>query len=137
MNAKCRSWYVWVWGLAVFMMWAGLSTAQAQDGSTRAVRVHAETQASPAQITLKWESSPHAVSHIYVHRRLADSDTWVYQGNDPATNATQWVDNNVNVGLRYEYRVARFHEENSNSARGYTVAGIDAELMDQRGTVIL
>jgi hypothetical protein len=123
--------------LALLSVFCAGSVVSAQDGSTRAVRVHAEVQASPKQITLKWESSPHEVSHIYVHRRAPGASTWVYMGNDPAPSATQWVDTDVNVGERYEYRVARFHTNNSYSARGYIVAGIDAELKDQRGTVIL
>lgn len=111
----------------------------AQNGRTRAVRVYAETQADPAQITLRWESSPHPVQLYYIHRRVVSSDTWVYQGNDPSPEATQWVDNNVTLGTRYEYRVYRQYDPDISTAhaRGYTLAGIDAPLMDQRGTVIL
>ncbi|MCC5846516.1 MAG: immunoglobulin domain-containing protein [Verrucomicrobia bacterium] len=115
------------------------TTAVAQDGAVRAVQVYAETQNSPPQITLQWEESPHPVSHIYIHRRAPGTTTWVYQANDPAPADTQWVDTGVEAGVRYEYRVARFYESDFSTfnARGYTIAGIQAPLIDQRGTVVL
>jgi hypothetical protein len=128
----------WLSPLAVLLFFAG--AAFAQTGAVRAVQVHATTQASPPQITLNWETSPHPVTSIWIYRRLPNTGAnWVYLGNDPAPTATTFTDTNVNPGVRYEYRVYRQYATTSSSdhARGYTIAGIDAPLLDKRGTVVL
>ncbi len=109
--------------------------ALAQDGSIRAVRVHATTQAAPPRITLHWEVSPHVVDGIWVYRRAPGAANWDYLGT--STTTTSYIDNNVSVGTRYEYKVYRTYADLTVSSRGYTIAGIEAPLIDQRGTVIL
>ncbi|MCC5790854.1 MAG: hypothetical protein JJT75_14590 [Opitutales bacterium] len=114
-------------------------TLVGQSGRDRAVELHAVTQDSPPQITLHWNTSPFTVDGQYVYRRLVGEESWVYQGNDPAPTATQWTDSNVDAGVRYEYKVYRQYDDSESTyhARGYALVGIDAPLVDQRGTVIL
>ena len=123
-----------------FAFWWMIATMlHAQDGSVRAVRVHASTQANPPQITLHWEPSPYSVETFNVFRRPPGTSTWTYLGNNPAPTATSFVDATVQSGVRYEYKVYRQYvfAEFSNHARGYTIAGNAAPLLDQRGKVIL
>ncbi len=97
-----------------------------------AVMTTADVQASPAQITLRWNSDANAASYSIARR---EGSGWSTVASLPAS-ALSWTDVNVALGGRYEYRVTK------NTSTGYKgisflMAGINAPLKDSQGKVIL
>jgi len=70
--------------------------------------VNATVTSSPSAITLQWPSRPTALSYC-LNRRVEDAAAW-----DPAItapgggSATSWIDTNVLLGERYEYRMVKY-----------------------------
>jgi hypothetical protein len=114
---------------AALVLWA--AAAGAQVASDLAVEVSATVQKSPPRITLSWPSFASAVSYT-VYRKSYGATDW---GTSIATlpaGATSYQDNAVSVGARYEYQVYR-----GSGAYGYLASGIEATLVEGRGTVVL
>ena len=99
-----------------------------------AVRVSAEVQKDPPQITLQWPKAD-CLSHV-VYRRLFGSKRW---SATPAAvlkgDAVSFVDKKVKIGEQYEYRVDRF--ASGFVGRSYICSGIDLPLTEDRGAVLL
>src|SRR5687767_990959 len=98
-----------------------------------AVEVSAAAQSSPDRITLSWRADPNATS--YAISRSDSSGTWILLTNLPGT-ATQFVDNAVSTGRRYEYEILKATSQ-SYTGSGYVMAGLLAPPIEQRGKIIL
>ena len=76
--------------------------AQKPSAEERSVQLSAVTQTSPPQIQLKWKADSGASKYVVYRKALTDSN-W----GDPIIqlpgNATSYTDNNVVVGVGYEY----------------------------------
>jgi hypothetical protein len=111
--------------------------AHAQQARDRAVELTATPASSPTRILLNWDAAPQPASGIWVYRRFSGATNWTLLAS-PGGAATSYTDNAVSTGVRYEYRVFRQTTDNLvASAYGYALAGIDAPLLDQRGSVVL
>src|SRR5688572_9245159 len=98
-----------------------------------AVEVSAAAQSSPDRITLSWRADPNATS--YAISRSDSSGTWILLTNLAGT-ATQFVDNAVSTGRRYEYEVLKATSQGYDGS-GYAMAGLLAPPIEQRGKIIL
>jgi hypothetical protein len=95
--------------------------------------VSAAVQTNPPQITLSWPADSLATGYT-LYRKAPDATNWG-SGVTLASNATYFVDTNVLVGGSYEYRIAK--SAASFFGVGYICSGIEAPLVESRGTVVL
>jgi len=118
--------------LAAFLF-AGLP-ALAQSSVDAALQVTATGAATPPTITLQWPGNT-AASHYTINRRIAGAPNWSAPASTPGGAATiSWTDPNVVVGTRYEYRIMQWGTTPANS---HITAGIQADLLEARGRLIL
>lgn len=101
---------------------------------TYSVRVSASVSASPARVTLRWPADEIPATGYTVWRKAPDSPTWGTGTRLPA-DATSYTDENVAAGNTYEYQIEK--ESALYSAWGYLAVGINAPLIESRGTVVL
>lgn len=99
-----------------------------------AVEISATVQTSPPQITLRWEHDPYGQNSYTVFRKSKSATSWGVGTVLPAT-ANTYIDNNVAVGLTYEYQVIRKRPD--RKGYGYICTGINAPLKDSRGKLVL
>lgn len=116
--------------LALFFS-ANLFSQTCQDVS---VQLSAVVQNSPPQITLNWVANSSATSHT-VFRKLKTATTFGASIASLAGNATQYIDNNVSVGVSYEYKITRSIP--SYVGYGYINSGIEIAVTENRGKLIL
>lgn len=117
--------------LALLMVTA--VSVQAANPIDHAVQLTVTTQKSPPTITLNWPSRGNATAYA-VYRRPSTGGGWVQIGT-PVVTATSFADTNVTVGAKYEYKVQCTASD--VTAYGYTLSGIEAPLVDDRGKIIL
>jgi hypothetical protein len=109
------------------------------------VQLSATVQADPPQITLQWEPDQEGNgSHGYtVYRKSKTGGSW---GNPLATlpgSALNYTDTSVAVGSSYEYQVinqrsvSAYFTNGTSFAYGYIYSGIEAPLIENRGTMVL
>ena len=106
--------------------------AQAREAS---VLASAQVQVSPPRITLNWLTTNN-VTGYQIWRKVKGATTW---GNPVASlgaGAVTWADDNVNVGVSYEYKIVR---STANTGQGYSYinAGIRLPMVENRGRMIL
>lgn len=102
-------------------------------GKDYAVLATATASTSPASISISWNSDSNTQSYS-IDRKLKSDVNWSNVATLPA-NATQYVDNSVNVGEAFEYRITRTTCQ--LTAYGYLYAGIALAETDFRGTILL
>lgn len=109
------------------------------------VRATAVAQTSPAQIVLSWtsdssDSFPQFETYT-IYRKSRDATSWGSSIASLDHTATGYTDSTVSVGDAYEYRIDRLTLSGSGDADGlthaYVYAGVEAPLVESRGTVIL
>lgn len=101
---------------------------------TFAVQMSATVTADPPRIELHWPADPFPISSYTVHRKALGDATWG-DGVPLGGDATRFVDENVEVGNRYEYQIIKHGV--AYTGYGYITVGVDASLVDTRGRVIL
>src|SRR5215213_5686100 len=109
---------------------SGLSAKAAMPYDT-AVKVSATISASPARVTLNWNANSGA-SGYNISRKAINSSTWTAVANVGATTLT-WTDSNVAAGQAYEYQIIA----PGSGATGYIYAGVNANMVESRGRVLL
>jgi hypothetical protein len=99
------------------------------------VQISATVQASPPQITLQWEANdPYGVRSWSIYRKAKDATSWNFLVSlDPAVS--NWTDSSVSVGSTYEYQIIK--AATNHTAYGYIYSGINAPLIENRGTCLL
>jgi hypothetical protein len=93
--------------------------------------VSAVVRRSPPSITLVFPSDSR-VTQYTLYRKTKDAETW---GNAMASlpgSAAHYTDTGVRIGSSYEYRVVR-----TGGTEAYIYAGLDAPLIEDRGTLVL
>jgi hypothetical protein len=117
---------------AFIVFFAGTNYSQTcQDVS---VELIAEVQSSPPQIILYWVGNAGANEYT-LYRKLKTGTAW---GSPIATlpgNETEYVDDSVEAGISYEYKVVR--TATNYTGYGYINAGIEIPAIENRGTLIL
>jgi hypothetical protein len=99
-----------------------------------AVEVSATVQTSPPEIRLNWPADTEATS--YTIRRKSPSDASWGPGTVLPGNAVNYADRDVALGSNYEYALTKATGFNY-SGFGYILSGINTQLADTRGKVIL
>ncbi len=98
-----------------------------------AVQMAATVQATPPRITVSW--APFASATGYqVYRKLKGDQSWGSSLASLGGTTNQYVDNNVSVGIYYEYKVVR---TGGGTGTGYIASGINLEPVEDRGVMIL
>ena len=99
-----------------------------------AVPVAAIATASPPSLAFSWPLDATATGYS-VARRLPGATSWSAFTSIPGAGAaTSWTDTNIAVGTRYEYF---FLKSGNPQARGLVTAGIEANALEHRGTLVL
>ncbi|MGZ3898816.1 MAG: T9SS type A sorting domain-containing protein [Bacteroidia bacterium] len=99
-----------------------------------AVQVNAVVQTSTPQITLNWIGNASTTNYT-IYRKLKTANTW---GTSLATlsgTVNQYIDNSVNAGVSYEYKIQR--TGSGYTGYGYINSGITIPSIDYRGKLIL
>ncbi|MFM7662861.1 MAG: T9SS type A sorting domain-containing protein [Bacteroidota bacterium] len=98
-----------------------------------AVLLDAEITNANSAIKLSWGSYPQA-NQYSLFRRDYGSQTWSSLLATLPGTETEYTDNTVSIGQKYEYRIIR----NSNTTGyGYVLAGIDTDINHDPGILIL
>ncbi len=98
-----------------------------------AVQMAATVQNAPPRITLSWEPYGTATGYT-VYRKLKDGQSWGSSIASLGGTTNLLVDNNVSVGVYYEYKVVR---SAARTGTGYITSGIDVAAVDNRGVMVL
>jgi hypothetical protein len=106
----------------------------AQSTADAAVQVSASVQASPPQIILSWPTNS-TTSQYLIYRKSKTSTSWNAPIATLSGTATQFIDNTIQKGFNYEYRIIR--SGNSYTGYGYVLSGIEVPETYWRGKLIL
>src|ERR1051325_344284 len=99
------------------------------------VQISATVQTSPPQITLQWEANdPYGVQSWSIYRKAKDATSWNFLTTLGAST-TNWTDASVSVGATYEYQIIK--AATTHTGYGYVYTGINAPLIENRGTCLL
>ncbi|MBS1568055.1 MAG: hypothetical protein JST45_01305, partial [Bacteroidetes bacterium] len=110
------------------------ATMLAQSYSQAAsVQMSATVQSSPARITVQWQPYASATNYT-VYRKLKDQQTWGSSVASVGGSVNQYVDNDVSVGVYYEYKVVRTA---GTTGTGYISSGINLDPVEDRGVMVL
>ncbi len=112
----------------------GVVSGFSQTPKDFALQLTASVQENPSQIILSWPSTN--ATNIKIYRKLDKNDPSF--GNPIATisgTATQYVDDAVELGKEYEYRVEKGYS--NYTANGYVLSGINVLPKEIRGQIIL
>jgi hypothetical protein len=111
--------------------------------SVGAVELEAVARVSPPRLTLRWFPMADATGFTVFRRRWGETSWGSALASLPGS-ATQYDDDGVVLGQRYEYRVVRTGSPASRPqtasaapGNGYILAGIDVEVSDAPGAVLL
>ncbi|HTL58936.1 MAG TPA: hypothetical protein VL361_24830 [Candidatus Limnocylindrales bacterium] len=110
-------------------------SAAADETWLYAVQINATVQTNPAQITLHWEPDELGANSYTIYRKLKDETSW---GAPTVLSGaiSNYTDSEVSYGAAYEYQIIK-RATLGYTGYGYIYAGIDAPLIDHRGTVVL
>jgi hypothetical protein len=114
----------------------GISALFAQNPIDYSIRVSAIIQKSPAQILLHWPKDLN-VANYFIYKRLKGGASF---GSPIATlinTDTSYTDNNVTVGVNYEYQLVKTITKIAYYGFGYISAGIEVPVTENRGKLIL
>lgn len=112
----------------------GFFDLNAQSCQDASVEVSATVQSNPPRITLNWIPNGIASQHL-VYRKSKNAASWGLIIGTLDGTATQFIDNTVNIGSSYEYRIQR--QSTSFTGFGYIHAGIEVPAIESRGKIIL
>lgn len=107
-----------------------------QTSQQAAVELWANVQSSPPTVTLNWVGMAGSTGYD-VAKKLKTTTSWTTIAASLPGTTTAFVDNNVNVGDNYEYRVIRTAPTLSYNAYGYINTGIEVPVVENRGKMIL
>ncbi len=110
-------------------------TAAVENTWDLSVQVSATVESAPDRIVLTWPQDTNAVPSAYTIFRKAPNGTSWGMGTTLSGQTTSYIDSDVSSGRAYEYRIIK--NSRDYTGYGYIQAGIDAPLVDQRGTVLL
>jgi hypothetical protein len=101
-----------------------------------AVQISANIQVDPPQIALHWEPDPFGAATYTVYRKSKTANDWGSPVAILPDSATDYTDDQVNVGAAYEYQIVKAAAL-GYTGYGYIYSGINAPLVDSRGTLLL
>lgn len=117
----------------IMLLFSTAAIAQSNYGFDYSIRIEAQTSASPASVTLNWETSGGSGNYS-IYRKTKSSNNWGNPIAQPGSTATSYTDNNVTAGNAYEYLINR---AGTIQPYGYIYAGIETPAIHSRGAIIL
>lgn len=87
-------------------------------------------------ITIRWVNDSNA-SKYTVFRKSKTSNSWGAPLANYSKDSTQFIDNNIQVGQAYEYKVTRINSNSNISGYGYILSGIKVQPTYQKGSILL
>ncbi|HEV2392009.1 MAG TPA: fibronectin type III domain-containing protein [Verrucomicrobiae bacterium] len=108
----------------------------ADDTFLYAVQISALVQANPPQITLNWEPDIFGANSYTIFRKAKQDTSWGSPIASLPGSATNFTDSQVVVGATYEYQITKAATL-GYTGYGYIYTGIQAPMIDQRGTLLL
>lgn len=121
------------------LLWLGatlVTSSPADSTFVYAVQISSQVQAAPARITLSWEADPYGATNYTVYRKAKEATSWGTPVAKLGGNALGFTDTNLTVGGTYEYEVIK-NAYLGYTGYGYVFSGIEAPLIENRGTVVL
>ncbi|PWU16241.1 MAG: hypothetical protein C5B50_13945 [Verrucomicrobia bacterium] len=117
------------------LLLAGAFSSKADTTWEYSVQVSATVQASPAQITLSWPQDVNLTPNNYTIYRKAATDTSWGSGTTLPGTVTTYTDNNVTLGIAYEYQIVKV--TSLYNGYGYIYSGINVPMTENRGKLLL
>ena len=117
----------------LFGLLCSFSLIAQTDSENTSVKLSAVVQATPPRITIQWAAHPGATS-VTIYRKLRTGTSWGSAIATVAASQGQYHDDNVSVGVSYEYKVTR---SGGGNGTGYINSGIDVPMPDHRGKILL
>jgi hypothetical protein len=108
-----------------------------------AVQITAVLKTNPPSITLNWIPDMYGAKSYTIYRKSEQATNWGSALQVMDGSASNYTDANVQVGMTYEYQIAKVVNTNvygvplAYNGFGYIYSGIEAPLIEDRGTVIL
>lgn len=115
---------------------AALLTAKGDSTFVYAVQISATLQTSPPAITLSWLPDPYGAKSYTIYRKSKTATDW---GEPIAAfdgSVSNYTDTSVVIGDTYEYQIFK-QSTLGYTGYGYIFSGIQAPLVENRGTVVL
>jgi hypothetical protein len=113
-----------------------LQTVDADQTFVYAVQLSAAVFTAPPRITLSWQPDPFGVDTYSVYRKTQPATDWGAPVANLPGSALNYTDTNVSIGEAYEYQVVKTATL-GYTGYGYIFAGINAPLIESRGTLLL
>ncbi|MEI6310695.1 MAG: PKD domain-containing protein [Bacteroidota bacterium] len=107
--------------------------SNAQVTKDYAVPIQAIINASDPSITLYWTAT--SATNFSLYRKLETANTWTVLATGIAGTTRSYTDTNVLVNTKYEYKITK--NASGYNGYGYIVSGINIDLVEYRGTLIL
>jgi hypothetical protein len=126
---------LWLCTALILLTKWGYYSVRADDTWLYAVQISAVVQTDPAQITLSWEQDQFGADNYIIFRKFKTDASWGAGILLPGT-ATNFTDIDVTVGTAYEYQIIK-HATLGYTGYGYIYVGVNAPLIEDRGTVVL
>lgn len=132
------------YGIHGFSDWSDSDRIDFQTHEEVITQVSAAVDNNPVSpsITLKFVDTIEVADDSYtIERRNVGDASWLVVADNSqglTTGITSWTDTNVALGEQYEYRVKRsLKNPNRSASYGYVLAGLEAPLVEDRGTLLL
>jgi hypothetical protein len=101
-----------------------------------AVQISAVLGTSPPSINLSWVQDMYGADSYTIYRKSKDATNWGSPVLELDGSITNYTDTNVQVGATYEYQIVK-DASLGYQGFGYIFSGIEAPLIEDRGTLIL
>lgn len=101
----------------------------------KSVQLQATVSESPLQITLTWDDAVEATSDVVIYRRVAGSPSWGAVLATVSPGTLSYVDEAVEAGAAYEYRVTRSGAGSVGNGYLYTSTALAAP--EKRGILLM
>ncbi|HEY3854037.1 MAG TPA: fibronectin type III domain-containing protein [Verrucomicrobiae bacterium] len=124
------------WIVAGILLMLMQSALWADDTFVYAVQISATVETNPPSITLSWAQDPFGAKSYAVFRKSEEATAWGSAIANVDGSITNFTDSTVEVGETYEYQVTKNSEE-GYIGYGYIYSGIQAPLIENRGTLVL
>ncbi|MDA9773965.1 PKD domain-containing protein [Saprospiraceae bacterium] len=110
-----------------------ISTIYAQPSTDYAVQTWADVESDPAKITINW-MPVNGAENYEIYRKAVGDTNWGASLGSFDNSVTSYEDQDVSVGVSYEYRVSKTGNVNGF---GYINAGIEISADHVRGNMLL
>lgn len=125
---------LYFWAVVAIAIATMFQTAALVPMQNFAVQLEADVTDSPPQITLRWVPDGNATSYAVARKKLNENG-WSAIAT-LAGDVNSYSDQNVSDGAAFEYQVIRTTNA-GYTGYGYIYAGVNAPLVENRGTIVL